>query len=255
MPAVARKKTPATDIRRVLIAKVHIAKKQLNLDDVTYRAIISNQFNKDSSAKLSVTQLKDLVELLKKQGFKDRPRRKPVAPADQQNHDRERLLRKINALWASLNHLGVLRDGSEKALTAFAKRVSGGRDRGIAALAWLDGDAAYKVIEAMKKMAERDGGVCWETFKISTREGPVSVYRPRLRVLQAQWRIMMELKAPDASGLAAYTRSIAQPGMPLDLDKLSDEDQDRMIARTGTEVRQRLKSLGFDTVQSWKASR
>tara|TARA_R110001592_G_scaffold104697_1_gene294568 strand:- start:65228 stop:65851 length:624 start_codon:yes stop_codon:yes gene_type:complete len=205
---------------------------------------------------LSISQLADLVEHFKKQGFKGRPRRVPgnVAPSA----DRERLIRKIRALWVSLHCLGVLRDGSDTAMTAFAKRVTGGNNTGIANLAWLKGDAAYKVIEALKKMAERDAGVSWTAYTMTTQAGPQTVYLPRCRVLDAQWRTIAELKQaqqPDPAALAAYVRQVAKADAEKPLFQMRAEDQDRAIANLGEQIRARLDALGFETVQDWRKSR
>jgi len=261
MPATAKATKPVDAHRKQLIAKVHIGKQKLHLDDDTYRDMLESLFGKRSSKALSTKQLVGLVEHMKKQGFKDRPRRRTAAaPAESVTaaEDRERLLRKIRALWASLHHLGVLRDASETSLASFVRRVTGGRETGIAILAWLDGAAAFKVIEALKKMAERDGGVCWEAHRIATSAGPVTVYRPRQRVLEAQWRLMAELqlaKVPNVKGLAAYAVRAAGIGNKRDLSQLDEGEQDLVIAALGEQIRTRIADLGFDTVQAWKAAR
>ncbi|PIW30391.1 MAG: hypothetical protein COW30_02465 [Rhodospirillales bacterium CG15_BIG_FIL_POST_REV_8_21_14_020_66_15] len=261
MPAAAKAKKSVSPVRRALIAKVQIARKQLGLEDDDWRAMLDSLYQKNSSANLSPSQLTDLVEHLKKQGFKDRPRKaRPatVAPDGSRDADRERLLGKIRALWISLYHLGVLRDPSETALTAMAKRVSGGKDRGIAALAWLNGKAAYQLIEALKKMAEREAGVCWEAHRIATTAGIVLIYRPRVRVLEAQWRLMTELrlaKVANVAGLAAYACRLAGEGAHMGHDQLSEEQQDMVIAKLGEQIRDRLADLGFDSVQAWRKAK
>lgn len=50
-----------TENRKAMLAKVHIAKKRLGLDDGTYRAMLSDMYGEDSAAKLSVKQLDDLL--------------------------------------------------------------------------------------------------------------------------------------------------------------------------------------------------
>jgi len=59
---------------------------------------------------------------------------------------------KARALWISLHQLGVVRDGSDRALEAFAKR-----QLKVDRLQWADQSLAYKLIEALKAMAERAG--------------------------------------------------------------------------------------------------
>ncbi|MBI1262973.1 MAG: DUF1018 domain-containing protein [Rhizobiales bacterium] len=173
-------------VRRALTSKVHVAKKALALDDETYRLILDTRYGKRSSADLTDAQLTELVEHFKSLGFKPvkkgnawRPSARPAGSA---------LHGKIRALWLSLYHLGVISDASEKALTAFAKRVSGGKATGIDALQWLDEGASNKVIEALKSWAQREGGVSWLPYK--DRAGNVIGNNDRARVIEAQWRIM-----------------------------------------------------------------
>ena len=60
---------PSTDTRRSMLAKVHIAVKVLGMDDGTYRAMLDNLYGVESSAKLSVKQLDDLLGHLASRGF------------------------------------------------------------------------------------------------------------------------------------------------------------------------------------------
>ena len=249
-------------IRERQVGKVHIAKKQLGLDDETYRGILAEQFNKDSASKLSDRHLTDLIEHFKTLGFKGQPKRgraKSTAPAraDTPALDREKQIRKIRALWVSLHCLGILRDGSEKALTAFAKRVSGGKDTGIASLNWLHGEAIYKVTEALKAMAAREAGVDWSAHQVSTSSGIVPVYRPRCRVLEAQWRIGHDLgvvKIRDLSALDSFARGAANHPAKCGIDQLTNAEQDIAIAALGRMIRGELKDLGFATLQDWRKS-
>ncbi|MCJ9428564.1 gp16 family protein [Kordiimonas marina] len=173
--------------RKVLLAKVHIAKKQLGLDDETYRSLLRGHFGKDSAARLTNAQLDQLVRYFKHQGFKTKPATtKGQKPAD---HDQAG---KMRALWVSLYHLGIISDASEKALSAFAWRVTGGKSKnGKARLQWVQGADAYKVIEALKAIATRQAGVDWSPLIKDYASGPV--IDPRKRVLEAQLVIATKL--------------------------------------------------------------
>ncbi len=63
------KKPSSNAERRALLAKVHIAKKELNLPEHDYRAILE-RFNKESSAELTIAQLEELVKFFKHLGWK-----------------------------------------------------------------------------------------------------------------------------------------------------------------------------------------
>jgi len=64
--------------RKSLLAKVHIAKKDLGLDDDTYRLMLETLTGADSAAKLTVPQLVRVVADLRKQGWQGQPQ-KPAA--------------------------------------------------------------------------------------------------------------------------------------------------------------------------------
>ena len=59
------------ETRRSLMAKLHIARKDLGLDDDTYRAMLQNLTGKRSSADCTDRQLVMLVAALRKRGWKD----------------------------------------------------------------------------------------------------------------------------------------------------------------------------------------
>jgi len=214
MTAAVRKTSPS---RRALTGKVHIAKKSLGLDDDVYRGILTSRYSVTSSADLSETQLVDLVEHFKSLGFK--PTKKDKAWRSSVGIAEGPAQRKIRALWLSLYHLGLLSDASEKALTAFVKRVSGGKAKGIDALQWLDGEASYKVIEALKSWATREAGVDWAPYK-SFLGG--TWHNERGRVIEAQWRVLQRLSL----GFKF-----------VDVHTLEDAEADRLIQSQGAAIR------------------
>ncbi|MFX8708345.1 regulatory protein GemA, partial [Acinetobacter baumannii] len=69
------------------------------------------------------------------------------------------MARKARALWISLHKLGVVHNPSEQALEAFAKR-----QLGCEKLVWARQSDAYRLIEALKSMAERAG---WRQHNIA----------------------------------------------------------------------------------------
>lgn len=224
--------------RRSLYGKIEIAKKALGLDDDAYRDILERLFGKRSRTKLTNAQLVDLVEHFKTLGFKPvrkAPRRagdRPMADGATQG--------KIRALWISLYHLGAVPEPSEKALAAFCQRVTGGRERGIAALQWLTPDAAYKVIEALKARAVREG-VDWSPYKrVIGGHVLVDYEDPRSRVMEAQWRIMARLGAAriDCDGaLWGWVARFLRTGRSISGSNLTNEQKDRAMEALGKLVR------------------
>lgn len=177
----------ADQARRARLAKVHIAQKQLGLDDATYRQLLARLFKgKSSAGDLSVSQLDQLLEHFRAEGFKApkrAPKRagtRPMAHGPSQD--------KLRALWLSLYHLGAVRDPSEAALAAYVKRTTR-----VEALQWLGVEAGGKAIEGLKKMAER-AGVDWTKAGLGAWEPflPAEAREP-FAVVSAQWRRLGEL--------------------------------------------------------------
>lgn len=95
--------------KRPLIAKIHIAKAQLNLDDEQYRDIVRRVTGKDSAAQCRYSQLVDLINEFKALGWKT-PKKKAFrrTPFDP--------IRKIYALWSELQALGAVQSTDKTAL-------------------------------------------------------------------------------------------------------------------------------------------
>lgn len=132
-----------TDDRLRLIKLIHVARRELCMDDDTYRLLLKGMKGLDgatSTADLSVPNLYRVLEQLKQRGFKVRPSKKqrPLA-ADEQS-------KKIRALWLTLHGVGEVRDPSEEALAKFVLKMTG-----VQALQWLSSDQASRVIENLKK--------------------------------------------------------------------------------------------------------
>jgi phage gp16-like protein len=181
--------------RRPRVAKIQIAKKELAIDDETYRALLRRKFGVESSTALTLRQLDELLDHFKAQGFKPAKAAAP-ARAGSRRLATNKYARKVRALWISLYHLGVVRDPAEAALVAYVQRVTGGRGRGLEALEWLKGEEAYKAIEALKAWAEREGGVDWSADGLGAWAPylPVDAHE-RFAVVSAQWRRLRDLDA------------------------------------------------------------
>jgi phage gp16-like protein len=119
------------------LAKIHIAKKDLGLDDATYRGMLWDRYHRESAAELSDRQAADLIELFHEKGWR---------PAS----FRQRSL--IYALWHQLEARGAIRQPGEPALVAFVEHATGKH-----ALRQLTVREASRVIEMLKKWRERAG--------------------------------------------------------------------------------------------------
>jgi len=117
------------------LAKIHIAKRELGLDEATYRGILWERYRRDSSAELTDRQAADLVELFRQKGWR------PASFA-------QRGL--IYALWRQLEARGMICHPGEKALASFVEHATG-KDN----LRRLSVHEASRVIEMLKSWLER----------------------------------------------------------------------------------------------------
>ena len=129
---------------RQLLAKIHIAKKELALDEETYREILNSQFGVRSSASLDNTKALRLIRYFEEKGW--RPKSKPKKYDDQRGDiysATPKQKRLIEALWHN-----VYRGNDEtKHLRQFLWNHFKVSD-----IRFLDKDKAHMAIEALKKM-------------------------------------------------------------------------------------------------------
>lgn len=129
--------------RRSMIAKIQIARQQLGMVEDDYRQILFDQTGKMSAKDLSEPQLARVLDVMKAKGFKPLPGKKAASHP---------MAMKARALWISLYHLNAVHNSSEQALEAFAKR-----QLGCEKLQWARQADAFRLIEALKSMATRNG--------------------------------------------------------------------------------------------------
>lgn len=130
--------------RQRLIKLIHVAKRDLALDDDSYRAILQRIGKKTSAADLTVPELEKVLEHMKCSGFKVRSKKgdRPQASDDQS--------KMIRGLWLELAGMEVVRNSSEAALGAFVKRMAK-----VDTLQWLSTEQASQVTEHLKEWLER----------------------------------------------------------------------------------------------------
>lgn len=130
------------------IKLIHVARRELRMDDDTYRMMLSGMKGLDgatSTADLSVPNLFRVLEQLKLRGFKVHPNKAQKRPLADDNQSK-----KIRSLWLTLHDIGAVRDPSEEALAKFVLSMTH-----VSALQWLSSAQASRVIENLKQWMER----------------------------------------------------------------------------------------------------
>ncbi len=225
------KKKPVDPLRRSLYAKINIGRKEVAglADDDTYRDLLDVRYGERSLTLLNKSQLVDMVEFLKAQGFK--PKKKVPARAGRKTLADGKTQKKIRALWLSLYHLGVVNNPTEAAIGRYVKRQAGVDD-----LKWLRPDDAYKVIEALKSWATRAAHVDWSPYKIHMQP---DVYIPRARVMEAQWRILHQMgvmRIGDLGALSGWVKKLINAPCEMHHSQIGDADADRVIEALGAKI-------------------
>lgn len=134
--------------RTAQLAQIHIAKKQLGLDDDTYRSVIRLISNNrtHTSSQLDYAERNKLLDHFKARGFKNSApvaAKKVVLSKDPQH-------KMIRGLWLELFNDGVVLDSSEQAISRFVKNQTG-----VDRLEWLSTYQASAIIERLKKWLAR----------------------------------------------------------------------------------------------------
>ena len=153
------------------LAAIHVAKKELDLDDDDYRDVLERVTGKRSAKDLTPHERSLVMNEFTRLGFvvtypdpyrpKTRDRVERAAQRAPAVKGAMRLdgayARKLRALWISGWHLGVVRDRTDRALVAFVERQTG-----LSHTRFLREPAdAMKAIEGLKKWVARESGVIW----------------------------------------------------------------------------------------------
>ena len=134
------------------LAKIHIAKKQLNLNDDDYRAILERVTGRATSKGMTANQHAAVLAEFNRLGWKVTSGNGTArASGNWRKKSQKRYVRKIFAMWTELKDLGIWRDKRRASLIKFVKELTDIDDP-----EFLDPKQAGKVIEALKAMKERN---------------------------------------------------------------------------------------------------
>lgn len=152
----------SSNTRQRCLARIHIGKAQLGLDNDSYRLLLASLTGKTSCREMSLSEL-----LQVKQHFIDQSRKlrqgqhqKRLSP-----NSRDRMCHKktgvdkLRALWITMARVGIIHDGSENALEAWVKTMSAryNHGQGIEKIAWLHREpfVCSRLIECLKQWQKR----------------------------------------------------------------------------------------------------
>lgn len=197
------------------LAAIHVAKRDLGLDDVAYREVVNriSGGRTDSSGRLTQAERTALLEELRGRGFGRAGDRVP---------SRKQLF-KIRRLWTALWNLGALAEYSPASLDAFCKRTAG-----VDKAMWLNPTGANQVIEGLKAWCGREG------FEAS--DNAMDAKRGLLRAIWAKLRAAGALKSDRPDALDVWAANHAAPRR-AGLDHLDAKQLDRAADALGAWLR------------------
>lgn len=138
--------------RHKLYTLLAVGKKQLCMDEDTYRAFLKNHGAKDvngrtSASSMDFSDLYKAVEAMKQAGFV--PAKKGIA--QHSNDWRSARIKKITAIWFALHKAGVVKDISDKAMQNWCASITKKP-----VLKWATSSDLNHCIEALKSWAARE---------------------------------------------------------------------------------------------------
>lgn len=204
------------------LAAIHVAKKQLGLDDDTYRMFLKKITGKTSAKTMSEKERFKVIEAMRQHGF-EKSSKSP------QKRLEGKFAPKLQALWIAGWNLGVVKDRKDEALIKFVKRQTG-----IEHVRFLHyGDDASKVIEALKTWLARDAGVEWSASGFSNQYSRSNGFK----VAFAQYRRLN--KTTDEQQFWSYVHTlIGQPNH----DNITEKQWQFIMNRMGIAIRKAMQN-------------
>ncbi|MBX8802517.1 regulatory protein GemA [Ochrobactrum sp. MR28] len=205
------------------LALLHVAKKQLGLDEEDFRDVCERVTGKRSTKDMSEPLRIKLAEHFRQQGFNS-------VPKGTRKQLEGKYAAKLQALWIACWNLGIIRNKSDQALLAFVKRQTG-----VDHTRFLTyDDDARKVIEALKAMMTREAGVNWSVDKFL----PDWANEPHGQIVLAQWSILRSRGLTDDNVAMSATiwPMCGYTGRPI-LSSLKSADWQLIMNKLGIKVR------------------
>lgn len=135
-------------MRKKLLASIHIARKDMALEEESYRSLLCRVTGQTSAKELTEAQLRSVLSEFERLGWK-KERFQRFAAGNRSD------IRKVFAIWGSLSHHLECR-GSRAGLRAFVQRQVGVSDPN-----FLNPGQARQIVEALKSIQKRHG-IVWK---------------------------------------------------------------------------------------------
>lgn len=132
------------NLRQANLAKIHIAKKALGLDDDTYRALLARVAGVTSAKDLNPRQVSAVLAEFQRLGWQP-PAKPPSRPAPNPASDRKKLIGKIEAQLATAGRPWAYAD-------AMCSRMFK-----VERVEWCDSDQLQRLVAALVYDARRHG--------------------------------------------------------------------------------------------------
>jgi phage gp16-like protein len=128
------------------MAIINIAKAQFGLEDDDYRDVLFRVTGKRSLRDMNEKQRIAVVDDFKSRGF---------VVKRGKGFSKRKFVRLIHALWGACAKLGVIEDGSAKALRSFVANKTEAKGQRVDDPEFLTYDQASPIIETLKSMEKR----------------------------------------------------------------------------------------------------
>lgn len=152
-------KTAYKPDRNNLIKLIHIAKRDLGLNEETYRQSLQGATGKASCGAMDKCDLEKALDYFKRMGWKPQQQKRKLSPTtkNKKGHD---VADKIRAVWINMHKEGMTDSGTEAALDRWVKRTTApmNKGNGIERVEWLRGARGWlasRTLEALKQWQKR----------------------------------------------------------------------------------------------------
>ncbi len=230
MTAIAQNKSG----RDPFIVTCKVAQKQLAMEDEAYRRMLMRVVGVRSSTAVPYDKRPLVLAELARLGGK------PASRPDQHKVGAFRLdgpyAGKLQALWIAGYNLGIISDKSDKACSAFIKRMTK-----LDHSRWLTQPAdGAKAIEALKQWLTREGTVDWTKREYRDIH---YVNEPQFRIVQAQYRLLKRAGEIAANSRVSQIdwlqqRCVVYGLSNTDLSTFKSRDWIALMNALGADVRQ-----------------